>query len=281
MSPETLTVNGVDLAGLVYLDTSPKLFTAPARRGDDVTVPGRHGALRLPRKLYDTGELVLSMRVLGYDPDLRFPDGSAAQQTFLSRVDQVVTLFSAEILTVDHGRPDGSVRRITGAVTDVIDFTRAGASESAGRVSVAIETWDPFWSDLATVSTGGLSFSTGGTAQLTVFAGATAPMDEVAVTIGPCANPTVTQSSSGYFVAYDGVIAAGQELAVNSADWSLNSGAGTVWTPDVTKLRFGPESRFFSLQPEPGGAAPTIRVTHTAGGQVSVSFSARRKYLTG
>ncbi len=281
MSVETLTVNGTDLATLVYIDASPKLFTAPARRGDNLVIPGRHGALRLPRKLFDTGEIVLSMRVLGHDPDQPFPTGSGPQQEFHDLVDQVVRLFTAEQVVLDHGRPDGSIRRAVGEVTDLVDFTRSGNSESAGQVSVAIELTDPFWSDLAAVTAGPNVFSTGGTHALTGFAGATAPMDELVVTFGPGANPELTQPSSGYLLAYDGVIAAGQQLQVDSGTWSVGSGSGSAWTPDVTKVRFGPESRFFSLQPEAGGVAPTVRLTHTGGGQVSVTIVGKRRFLTG
>lgn len=281
MSAETLTVNGVDLATLVYLDESPKLFTVPARRGDNLVIPGRHGALKLPRKLFTTGEIILSMRILGHDPDQPFPTGSAAPQEFHDRADQVLRLFTAEQITIDHGRPDGSIRRAVGEVTDVLDLTRSGNGESAGKLSVSIELTDPFWSDLFSVTAGPHLFSTGGTQALTGFAGATAPMDELVVTFGPGSNPQLTQPSSGYLLAYDGVISSGRELQVNSGTWSVGSGSGTAWTPDVTKLRFGPESRFFTLQPEPGGVAPTVRVTHTGGGQMSVTLSGKRKYLTG
>ncbi len=284
MPTESITVNGVDLSSLVRnVESLAGLLRTPEQLGDNLVIPGRHGRLRQAGRTFDAGEIVLPLWVVGADAVTGANlSGDPAVTSYYARVDELVRLLHATTLTVDHTLPDGSVRRAVAEMADEpMDFTRQLGAPLFGRVVVTLTVPDAFWSDLSAVTAGPNVFSTGGTAALTGFAGATAPMDELVVTFGPGANPELTQPASGYLLAYDGVIAAGQQLQVDTATWSVGPGSGSVWTPDVTKVRFGPESRFFSLQPEPGGVAPTVRLTHTGGGQVSVTIVGKRRFLTG
>ncbi len=281
MAAVTVTVNSTSLATLASRIERMQRST-PVLRGTDLDLPGRHGVLRLPRRLHGPGTIVWPMWVKGVDPDTGLIVGSSVDE-IRQRADELGRLFHADPLDVRYTYPGGTVRQaIARLALDPLDFTQDSPSAPEfGKFVAALTIPDSFWSDLSAVTAGPNAFSTGGTQALTGFAGATAPMDELTVTFGPGANPELTQPSSGYLLAYDGVIAAGQQLQVDTATWSVGPGSGSAWTPDVTKVRFGPESRFFSLQPEPGGVAPTIRVTHTGGGQVSVTISGKRRFLTG
>lgn len=281
--PETLVVNGVDISTIAHLDGPPGIMTAPAKRGGNLVVAGRHGELHVPRKHYGPAEGVFPMWLLGYNPDLPFPTSDTARQALYDAADKVLLAFGADTVTVDHGRPNGAVRRAVGEVLDTMDFTRSGHRDSAAKVAIALDVFGAFWSDINPVTAGPYSLASGATATLTPFQGATAPMDELLVTIGPGSNPSLSQPLSAAFVAYDGVIAAGRKLVIDTELWSVTGtiDAGGTWVPAITALRFGPDSRFFTLTPPPDGSPPVIQMTNTAGASVQVTVSGKRRYLTG
>lgn len=284
MATESITVNGVDLSSLVRnVESLAGLLRTPERLAGSIAIPGRNGRLRQPGRTFESGEIVLPLWVVGADAVTGANlTGDPAVTSYYARVDELVRLLHAATLTIDHTLPNGSVRRAVAEIADEpLDFTRELGAPLFGRVVVTLTVPDAFWSDLTSVTTGPHLLATGATQALSGFAGATAPMDELVVTFGPGANPELTQVSSGYLLAYDGVISADRQVQVDTAAWTVGPGSGTAWTPDVTKLRFGPEARFFTLLPEAGGVAPTVRLTHTGGGSVSVTVAGKRKYLTG
>jgi len=265
---EAVTVNSVDLAtiGVAMESLAGFLSTAP-RRGGNVTLPGRHGALRTTYKQYDSGEVVLPLWVLG-DSDAEL----------LANIDAVESLFHAETVTIDHTLPDATVRRAVGEVSEVLKFAREHhTTPLAAQVSVAVTVPGAFWFDISTATSGPHALATGGTVQLAGFAGATAPMDELVVTFGPGNNPRLSQPLTGFFVAYDGVIGSGQSLILNTASSTPLVGTGGL-VVDYSKLRYSGSSRFFELRPSPGG--PTVSLTHTTGGTMTVTVAGPRKYLT-
>ena len=283
MTTEKLTVNGVDLSIYCYpVTTYSGLLTSPRRKSGNLPVAGRHGTLRVPRKRYDEAQVVLPMTVAGATAAGLVPSGSTEQQEFYKRTDELLRLFHAELVTLDHTLPDGSVRRAVGEVTDVMDFTRLPLGQAA-RVSVALTVPGAFWSDLTAVTVGPVALTTGATASLTAFVGATAPMDDLVITFGPGANPTLAQPLTGAFVAYDGVIASGRTLTVNTETWEVTGSidAGGTWSPSITAVRFGPEAKFFWLTPPHDGSAPVVSLAHTAGGSMAVTVSGKRRYLAG
>jgi hypothetical protein len=79
-------------------------------------------------------------------------------------------------------------------------------------------------------------------------------------------------------VAYDGVISAGRQLTLDCSDWSVGTGSGTAWTPDHSKIRYSPGPGWFEFDPT---ATLAAQLTHTGGGSMFVSYTARKRYLTG
>lgn len=276
--PEQIRVNGVDLDRLVSnVGSLAGLLRAPPRRGTGTVVPGRHGVLRPATRAFGPGRLTLPMWVAGADAvtgdNLA---GDPAVTAFYALVDELVGLFHAPMVTITHELPAGETRRAVGDLVDEpMDFTRQLGSPLFGQVSVELELPDPFWFDPAEVTASG-TVATGGFVDLAPFAGSTGPVADGVVTFGPGSNPTLIQG--GAFVAYDGIIAAGRQLTVDCGDWSLGTGSGTVWTPNVALLRYGPGPSWFELDPTGPGQAV---LTHTGGGSMFVSFTGRRRYLTG
>jgi hypothetical protein len=281
---EKLTVNGTDLSLYCYpVAHYSGLLTTPPRKSGNLAVAGRHGSLQSPRKRFDEGTVVLPLTVAGATQQGTVPAGSTEQQEFYERTDELLMLFfGSDIVTLDHTLPDGSVRRAECEVQDVLDFTRLPLGQAA-RVSVALTIPGAFWSDISTVTAGPTLMQTAGSMSLAAFAGATAPMDDLLITFGPGSNPTLRQTITDAFLAYDGVIAAGRKLVVNTGTWDVTGtiDAGGTWIPPVTSVRFGPEAKFFYLTPPLKGTAPVLSLSHTGGGSMSVTVTGKRRFLTG
>lgn len=277
---ETLTANGVDLSTLAYnVEDLAGLLRTPVRRGEDVPVPGRNGLLRVPHKLHDAGEFVLPMWVIGCDTMGGVPSGSTQEIEFYRRVDELTRLFHTDTVTLDHTLPDGTVRRAVCEVADTMEPERRLGSPLFGRLAVALTNPGAFWTEVTPTSVT-FSLTTGQHRVISEFAAATAPMDELVITFEAGSNPEISQPSSGTYLAYDGIIAAGRKLVVDTSDWTLDPGDGTAWTPLYSALRHGgAPGRWFTLFPETGG--PDVIVTHTGGGSMSCTVSGRRKYLSG
>lgn len=286
----TISANGTSLDDLLAqgIEGSTGLHSVPAKRGSNIDVPQRHGQLHVPHKRYQSAALVFPMWVRGVNPDGSLPSGTdaAARLAFHARVRALVKLFIAgELVTIRHTLSDGTAREITGEVTDVIDFTVARAGRNTlGRVSVGLNCADPFWTDLTdTVET--FSLATGNTASLTGFGAASAPMDDVIVRFHPSSNPELTQVSTGVFVAYDGIIAAGRKLEVNTATWAVTGtiDAGGTWVPGsaptqhIARIRHGGAARLFSLAPQ--HPSPVVQLEHTGGGSATASITGKQRHL--
>lgn len=79
-------------------------WAVPAKTGDNVTVPGRHGAFWVPNKTYDQGHLTLSMWADGCNEDGSFPEGVSSQKKVRDNLDRLTSLFGAtnRLLTLRH-----------------------------------------------------------------------------------------------------------------------------------------------------------------------------------
>lgn len=286
----TISVNGTDLDDLVAqgVEGASDLHTVPGKRGANVMIPQRHGALHVPDKRYQPTSLVLPLWVRGVNPDGTVPDGtdSAARLAFHDRLRALVALFVVgERVTIRHTLSDATAREILGEVTEVMDFTVQGRGRhTLGRVSIGLDCADPFWSDL-TDTTATFSLANGQTVNLTDFAPASAPMDDLIIAFFPGSNPQITQISTGAFLAYNGVIATGRKLVVNTSDWSVvgTIDAGGTWLPSgaptqhIARIQHGGSHRLLSLSPQ--SPYPILSLTHTGGGVMSVTLTARQRHL--
>ncbi len=279
---ETLHLNGVDLATRVSnLESLAGLLRIPARRGEGVQVPGRHGLLAHADRPYGAVTKVLPFWVLGADAvtgDSLFGDQELT--AFYDNHDALLLQLYAPVLNFDHGLPDGTVRRTIAQVAEEpLDLSREPGTPLFGRLDLTVTVLGGFVVDPMVITVPSFSLATGGTRTLVEFAGATAPMADLSVTFtGPINNPELHQPATGSFIAYDGVIASGRTLTIHCddlADPPLVGTGGLV--PDYTKLRYLPP-RWFELNP---AAGLTVSLVHTGGGTASCSIAGRRKFLTG
>ncbi len=274
---ESVLVNGVSLdTYAVMLRDSSGLMITPDIQEGDIEVAGRHGALLAPTRRYATGRIVLRLWVAGALPDGSIPPGSNERREFFARRDELIRLFHARPVNVDYTPDLGVVpyRRAVCELDEALSFTRIGARADAA-VNVALRIPEAFWADLA-ATTASATVATGGTLNLSAFAGANAPIGDGVITFGAGNNPTLIQGST--FVAYDGVISAGRQLTLDCSDWSVGTGSGTAWTPDHSKIRYSPGPGWFEFDPT---GVLSAQLTHTGGGSMFVSYTARKRYLTG
>ena len=273
VNTEAVTVNGVSLDSYCYMLTDMSgLMSTPSKRGTNVTVPGRHGTIRVPRKRYEENDLILKMWVLGALPDGSVPSGSTELREFIKRRDELLRLFWAETCTIAYTRPDGTTIQCTCEVEDVVDFSRQWADPMAS-VSVALKMPGAFWEDATPVNQ---TITAGAPVDLTAFASATAPMQDLTLTFyGTTNNPRLVHGDK-YFV-YNGVISAGRQLVVPTTSWTPSAGTGTSWSPDIRQYEFGPGPQLFEL--DPLRSPFQIQYTHTGSGTPSMVISGRRKYL--
>lgn len=273
---EAFTINGVSLDSYAYMltDISGTMSTPP-RRGSNATVPGRHGAIRTPKR-FDVSEIVLPLWVNGALPDGSVPPGSSMAEEFFARRDELLNILQAPTLLLEYTRPDGTSRSAYAECAEVLDFARIGAGPEA-KVSVALTLYEGFWADTDPVSQ--IVTGTTGTVQaLTAFEGATAPMADLTLTFtGPVNNPQLNLGGGAAFVKYNGTVAAGQQLVIDTATWQVSPGTGTSWSPDLRQVEYAPGPRWLELD---ATVAPfEVQFLHTGGGSATCSIAGRRRYL--
>jgi hypothetical protein len=270
---ETLTLNGVSLSSWAYLSPNVSgLFSTPERRGENVVVPGRHGAIPTP-KMFSENDLVLPLWINGAEDDGSIPGGSTAAREWFARRDELLRILYADPLVLEFTRPDGTERSARVQVTGVLEFDRLQMAPAA-QVNIGLTVPSGFWYDSAAV-TETITGATGTVETLSVFEGATAPMTDLTITFGPCNNPQLLLGSD-IALTYNGVIGAGRQLVVDTANWSLSTGVGTPWTPVYANLVFTPGPRWFSLDPT---IPLEVTFNHTGGGSASVTITGKRAYL--
>lgn len=278
MALDGLSFAGLDLAtpAITAIDLSGCL-AIPERRGENIPVAGRHGTVRAARKKYGGRIAPFEFLIRGRRADGTLPADPRAQvDANLHELGAVLALDSGLLV---HTLADGTLRQIRAECRASINPDR----EKLGTlvtVPAAFESHEAFWRALTVTTVGPFSLVDGGTRLMTEFALSDAPIDDPVLTFGPGTNPVLTDVASGVFVAYDGVIGAGQTLVLDCADWT---GVGTGGlTFDRTRLRTTPgEGRWFGLDPV-RGAAPTIRLDHN-GGPTPMDFtiSARQAWMFG
>lgn len=275
--PERLLVNGEEL-NTTWCDIEglTSLLVAPGPRGDNVTVPGRHGAIRTPRKRRDVAEIVLPLWVKGVNRSTGdIPPRPAAR--LHENIDHLLRIFHAETVELEYRRDDATSRTVTAELAaDPAVAVRERSYPPLARVSIALTLFEPFWTETADVSTTitGISGSTG---VLSGFAGSTAPIADSVITFyGPVSNPKLAIGEA--WVQYNGVIAAGRQLVLECEHWRPSSGSGATWSPDVRQVYREPGPAWLEIPASRAGV--TAVFSHSGGGSASVEIAGRRRFLS-
>jgi hypothetical protein len=268
----------------VRIETAEGLLDTPAPVGDNVPLPGRDGELQVfgdfgqPRRADSLGRITFDLWLKGLDPDTGvIPGGSSTQEEWFTRWDDIVRRFFRRKVVIDHARPDGTIRRAFAHLSpgESITPSRAPSSPWFGRFRTVFVIPAGHWTDITPVTTGPVALPTNGFLDLSVFAAATAPCTELQVVFHAGNNPRLS-TSTGY-VGWNGVIASGRQLGIDTGTGFTHQASGAAWTPGFDGLTYSPGPRLFEIDPsEPLGAI----LTHTTGGTMTVEVSGKRRYRT-
>lgn len=271
-------INTVPLESLArQVSTAEGLQQSPVKRDVDQEVPGMHGVLDIgsdpvaPRRSYGPGQIVFSGWVKGVDPTTGIFTRGTTEDLYYQRVKELMRLFHARSLTMQS--PSG--RTAVGWLSSSIAPERERSEPWFGRWQATVKIPGAFWEGPYDVTLTA-SVANGGYIPLGQLADGDAPIQDAVITFGPGNNPTLVQA--GAYLGWDGVIASSRELAVetNPAAPGVGPGAGALWTPQDSEIRYGPQSTWFEIDPMAGD----LTLNHTGGGQMNVRIEARPKYLT-
>lgn len=284
---DTYFVDGIDLTQFAWaIETAEGLLSTPGTVGDNVALPGRDGELQVfgslgqPRRADGPGRISFNMWLLGGDQITGYvPDGSTTQREWFDRWDELVRLLHRRTVAIDHARPDGTIRRAFAHLTpdETITPSRSPGSPWFARLRAVFTIPGGHWTDITPVTTGVLELPTNGYVDLSVFAAATAPCTELQVIFGPGNNPRLS-TSTGH-IGWNGVIAPGRQLGIDTATGFTHQAHGASWVPGFDRLTYAPGPRLFEVDPsEPLQAI----FTHTTGAAMSmtVEITGKRHYRT-
>jgi hypothetical protein len=269
-----MIANGVSLDTYAYnIRTRTGRYNTPARRGKNVEVPARHGAIFTPGKKFGPQAVALPMWVIGADEDGNVPRDGTTRELFETNLTRLLRIFTADTVELIDDMHDGTSRRIVGQVLDVIapDLDAGGTRAELG---ISLQCAAAFWEDVEERS----ATRTGTGLWLPVeFRDASAPMDDLTVRFAaPCTNPQVT-NINGVYVAYNAALSGTHWVEINCADWTVTGGGGL--TASYSAIDHQGDPRWFVL--EPGDPTPECTFSQTAGTTGTVTLTGRRKHAIG
>lgn len=278
----SLTINGVDPNTYgVYLQSKNGLRVSPLRRGGNIQIPLLDGEIFRPAKRYEPAQMPLVFIIKGVNPATNTVTLGSYEAHFEQNLSNFMRLVNTDSVILQNTRQDGSIRQCTAEVKDVLPPVILSKARRWDSLGVAFVVIGAFWEEVGFTNIPSFSLATGGTRLLSEIANATAPMNNMTVTFGPSNTPRIQHGVTGVFMQYNGIIAAGQVLNIRTITGQLDTTGGSAWTPSDGNLVHAGDSRLFSVRPEPGGAAPTIAITHNTGGTIQTTLSIKQKFFTG
>lgn len=243
------------------------LYRAPGKRGDNPEVANRRGLVWRPKQ-GDVGSFTLNLWLGG--------DSRAEVEPYWDNVIRAC-MPGHRLVRYLRTLAGGSSRWCMG---EVVQATEPSPLGNLGiRAALEVTVPDGVWFDNAGAEVMQAAAGAALPQRLPLagrLAGITAELHNGIVTIdGPINNPQVFDVTDGVdrsWVAYDGVLAAGQSLIINTDTWAVTGGGG--FAPDIAKVRYN-AARYLVVPPAAPGSTPTIELRGAGGGATTrLSFSA-------
>jgi len=211
---ETWTVDGTLLNRMAYnIETFTGRSSTPPVRGDNVRIPYREGSLWQP-KMFDENKVLLSMFILGCNPDGTMPTTHSRRAQFNKNLEQLQKLFAVrhrELSIVKvKDMPDGPLTLTGSAGCDETTDPTTMAGGTRGVMTATLTMADPFWyAPTAThiVTSAGLTAENSGT---------TIAKDMTITLTGPLLNPALTNTTLGIALRYSGELTGGQTVVLDT-----------------------------------------------------------------
>lgn len=283
-----ITVDGVRLDTYAWnVRTRAGRDLAAAVKTPNIDAPLLNGELWVPGKKTGPGRMVLQMWVQGCDANGLPPADGDSYWVYRQNLDQLNRMFGVRHRLLDVQQTvrntPATIRQALCEVTAVIDPSMNVPSVYSSGFTVEFTIPGAFWQDLADSNfDSGTSITSGTTYQLTTFAAATAPCEDLYLVIdGPATNPTWVDQPSGHFIALNRALLAGEQWVVDTTNWTSKIGAGIAFTTGGTSVASQTSyggylaPKMFGLTPL--SPNPRVIVTWTAGGTSATRARIRGK----
>lgn len=211
----TWTFGGTALTSLGKVTLIDDYLDAPNRRGDNQTIPFRHGAI-FAKKYYDQRKLTFGITVI-----------TASATALETAFDTMRALFGKQAQqTLEMTREDSSVRNASATVDSSMNVKRF--SDRIARVTVEFTLTSPFFR-LSTVIADNTTVIDASPHAMTVTnPGTIEERDATIILTGPLQNTVITNSTNGNTLTYTGTIASPRVVTI-----STNSTGEYVATNDL------------------------------------------------
>lgn len=269
--PELL-FDGVELSTFAWNVTSrSSRWGIAGRQGENAVLPGVHGAMYVPGKMFNENTLLLTMWAVGSNPDGTFPSDRTRHQKCLENLEALMVLFTTPGLRpVRQYQADGSIRELFGEVVEAIDISSM-AGGSRAEFAVEIRVPGVFWFDAAAINQTLSVTSADQTLTFTSFNG-TAPLVNANFEVtGPATNPMLIDPTTGQWVQRQGSQAGGVKWIFDSSNWTTTVAGANALATTV----HGMGATWLDLSARQAGAQ--VRVTGANGGTVKIT--AKRAWL--
>lgn len=121
-------IDDIDLSTLAWnISNRSAGWSVPAKRGDNLTIPGRNGTQWVPNKPFDEGNASLNMWAVGANPDGSMPDDGNLRRLCRTNLDKLTAIFgqNSRLLNVVQieGKAYGAQNMVTNPAFEKADTT--------------------------------------------------------------------------------------------------------------------------------------------------------------
>jgi len=237
----------------------------PARRGDNLLIPSKHGSRNSPH-YYDERRITLAMLV----EDRSVWGAPRSSATLQSTLDTIKQLFGRPGLqTLQRTLQSGRIESVEAEVLNVLEFPPGGPYHYDFVIELVAP--DPRWVPSTGGTTDSNSYTGAGTATFTNPG--TSPCWDPTITItgGSVLNPRLANMTDGSaYVWYDGAIGSGEILRLNTEMWVATLGSVDVteniyYGNGVEWLRLLAGDNQIALSGDTVGGTTTVQFAFTPG----------------
>lgn len=229
-------------------------FDIPERRGDNITIPFRHGRTFV-EKFYEQRKITIGMAIVSDTPGAQEATFDAMRANFAGSAQK----------TLSYTLSDSSVRNASATVDEPLQID--WINEAFARVVVGFTLAEPFFRSSVATTDNTTTISTTNTAMTVVNSGTIEERDPTILLTGPLANVTITTTDS-VSLAYTGSISSTDTVTIgtlNGEYYATHSASGDV----IGNVSHAGASALLVIPT--GTNTLQVQVT-TTGGTVKISF---------
>lgn len=196
---------GTTLATFGKVTVINEYLDLPDRRGDNITIPFRHGTIHTP-KFYDQRVLTFGIAITG-------TTAADVEGTF----DDLRALLSVRTpQTLSMTMEDATVRTAQATVDSNMDVERA--TNTLARVVVEFTLCEPYFRSNTLIADNTTLIDASPTAMVFDNTGTIEERDPIITLTGPLSNTVITNSTNNVVLTYTGAIAGGEVVIIQTVN---------------------------------------------------------------